>query len=107
MKHYRVRFLSEATDALRSSFLYIRDDAGADRAADWLTQVYASIGDLETAPRASQEEGEFHGREFRSKLVISHRVFFTIDEAAQVVYIVDVIHTARQTKLEEYRDDGE
>jgi plasmid stabilization system protein ParE len=106
VKQYRVRYLSEATDALRSTFLYIRDESGPDRAADWLAGVYASIDDLETAPRATQEEGVFYGREFRSKLVISHRVFFTIDEAAQVVYVIDVIHTARQTKLEEYRDDG-
>jgi mRNA-degrading endonuclease RelE of RelBE toxin-antitoxin system len=34
--------------------------------------------------------------------VISHRVFFTIDEDAQVVYVVDVVHTARQTKIGEY-----
>jgi mRNA-degrading endonuclease RelE of RelBE toxin-antitoxin system len=34
--------------------------------------------------------------------VISHRVFFTIDEDAQVVYVVDVVHTARQTKIDEY-----
>ena len=33
---------------------------------------------------------------------MSHRVFFTIDEDAMTVHIIDFVHTARQTKLDEY-----
>jgi plasmid stabilization system protein ParE len=99
---YRVRYLPEATEALRSAFLYVLEDAGPGRAGEWLTAVYASVDQLETTPRATRDEGLFYGREFRSKLVISHRVFFTIDEDAQVVYVVDVVHTARQTKIGDY-----
>ena len=34
--------------------------------------------------------------------MISHRVFFTIDEDAHVVHVIDIVHTAQQTKLDEY-----
>jgi plasmid stabilization system protein ParE len=66
--------------------------------------VYASIDILGAAPRASRDDGEFLGRELRSKLVMSHRVFFTIDDGTQTVYVVDIVHTARQTRLDEYED---
>lgn len=102
MKRYRVRYLTEATEALRDAFLHVREDAGPRTATDWLRRVYASIDQLEIAPRATRNEGFFHGHEFRSKLVISHRVFFTIDEDAHVVHVIDIVHTAQQTKLDEY-----
>ena len=81
------------------------EESGPSRAADWLRRVYASIDDLEASPRATQDEGAFDGRELRSKLVISHRVFFTIGEAEQMVYVIDVVHTARQDGLDTYRND--
>ena len=102
MKQYQVQYLPEAIAALREAFVYIREDSGHGRASDWLREVYASIDQLEMTPRATRDEGRFHGREFRSKLVMSHRAFFTIDEAAQIVYVVDLVHTARQSKLDAY-----
>ena len=33
---------------------------------------------------------------------MSHRVFFTIDEDAMAVHVVDFVHAARQTRLDEY-----
>ena len=105
MNQYGVRYLPEAITSLREAFVYIREDSGDARASDWLREVYASIEQLETTPRATRDEGQFYGRELRSKLVMSHRVFFTIDEAAQVVYVVDLVHTARQNKLDEYSSE--
>jgi len=105
VKRYQVRYLPEATAALRESFVFIQEESGPSRAADWLRRVYASIDDLEASPRATQDEGAFDGRELRSKLVISHRVFFTIGEAEQMVYVIDVVHTAHQGGLDTYRDD--
>lgn len=105
MKRYQVRYLPEATQALREAFLYIQEESGSGRAADRLRRVYALIDDLETTPRATEEEGLFYGREFRSKLVVSHRIFLTIDEPEQLVYVIDIVHTAQQTKLDEYRDE--
>ena len=102
MKRYRVRYLTEATTALRAAFLHVREDAGPHTAANWLGRVYASIDQLEVAPRATRAEGFFRGHELRSKLVMSHRVFFTIDEVAMAVHVIDFVHTARQTKLDEY-----
>ena len=106
MKRYRVEYLPEAIDALRVAFLYILEESGSDRAGTWLAEVYSSIDELETAPRATRDEGLIYGREFRSKLVMAHRVFLTIDDLERVVYVIDVVHTARQTKLDEYREDG-
>ena len=57
MKRYRVRYLTEATEALRAAFLHVREDAGPRRGANWLRRVYASIDQLETAPRATRAEG--------------------------------------------------
>jgi len=102
VKRYRVRYLTEATEALRAAFLHAREDAGPRRAANWLNRVYASIDQLELAPRATRAEGFFHGHEFRSMLVMSHRVFFTIDEDAMAVHVIDFVHTARQTRLDDY-----
>lgn len=61
MKRYRVRYLTEATEALRAAFLHIRKDAGPRRAADWLrlSRIYTSIDQLEIAPRATRAEGFF------------------------------------------------
>jgi len=102
VRRYQVKYLPEATRALREAFLYVQNESGSARAADWLRRVYDSIADLETSPRATREEGLFYGREFRSKLIGSHRIFVTIADAEQIVYVIDVVHTARQTKLDDY-----
>lgn len=106
MNRYRVEYLPEAIDALRAAFLYILEESGPGRAGTWLAELYSSIDQLETAPRSTRDEGLFYGHEFRSKLVMSHRVFITIDDLEHVVYVIDVVHTARQTKLDEYREDS-
>lgn len=106
MKRYSVRYLAEATEALRNAFVHIRRDAGPQRAATWLRKIYTSIDHLETAPRATRYEGVFDGHELRSKLVAAHRVFFAIDDDTQAVHVIDVVHTARQTKLDQYTGAG-
>ncbi len=46
------------------------------------------------------------GRVIRSKLAMErYRVYFVIDEPGRTVYVIDVVHTARETKLATYRDD--
>ena len=102
MKRYRVRYRPEAKAALREAFVYIAEDDGSGRAGTWLKKMYEGIDALQTAPRSTRSEGTFDGWEFRSKLVITHRVFFTIDDAVETVYVIDIVHTARQTKLDEY-----
>lgn len=106
MKRYRVRYLESALDALRDAARYIAGEAGPDRAGVWLTAMMESVDHLEASPRASQLEGSLDGREFRSKLVLGHRVFFTIDDPRDSVWVLDVVHTARQTQLERYRVDA-
>ncbi len=46
------------------------------------------------------------GRVIHSKLAMERdRVYFVIDEPGRAVYVIDVVHTARETKLATYRDD--
>lgn len=33
-----------------------------------------------------------------------YRVFYVVDDEAAVVHVIDVVHTARETKLAAYRD---
>ena len=76
--------------------------SGSPRPEPRSPRAFDTIGiHLKTALGLSNEVGPPH-HEFRSKLVMSHRVFFTIDEDAMAVHIIDFVHTARQTKLDEY-----
>ena len=34
-----------------------------------------------------------------------YRIYFVIDEPGRAVYVIDVVDTARETKLVTYRDD--
>lgn len=46
------------------------------------------------------------GRVIHSKLAMERdRVCFVIDEPGRAVYVIDVVRTARDTKLVAYRDD--
>ncbi|HEX2253527.1 MAG TPA: hypothetical protein VHQ65_09690 [Thermoanaerobaculia bacterium] len=44
------------------------------------------------------------GRTIHSKLVVDHRVFYFVDDASRIVYVIDLVHTARETRLAEYRE---
>lgn len=63
-----------------------------------------SIERLERLPKAFQIARHLAGRTIYSKLVMSHRVFYLVDDPTQLVYVIDVVHTAQETRLAEYRD---
>ena len=92
MKRYRVRYLTEATETLRAAFLHVREDAGPRRAANWLSRIYASIDQLEIAPRATRAEGLFHGHEFRSLAPAQRKRPILIDEVQKVPAVLDEVH---------------
>ena len=103
---YRVSFLPEATAALREAASYIAEQDGRDRAAEWLRGMYESIERLEDMPGTFAQVQVRAGRVIRSKLAMErYRVYFVIDEPGRTVYVIDVVHTARETKLATYRDD--
>ncbi len=102
----RVRFLPEATVALREAASYIAAQDGPGRATEWLRGMYDSIERLEVMPGTFAQVQVRTGRVIRSKLAMEHyRVYFVIDEPGRTVYVIDVVHTARETKLATYRDD--
>ena len=101
---YEVRFDPVALTALDETATYIREDSGPGRAAKWLEAMRRGIRELGSAPRAYPVACIRRGRPIRSKRIMSHRVFFFIEDAEGIVFIIDVVHTARETRLAEYRD---
>lgn len=101
---YQVRYDPAALAALEETATHIEEQSGPGRAAAWLDAMRTGIQKLETTPRAFPVVCLRRGRPIHSKLVISHRVYYFIDEPTRLVYIIDVVHTARETKLAEYRD---
>ena len=104
---YTVRFDPVALAALEETTTYIEEDSGPDRAGRWLEAMRIGIQKLESTPGAFPVACIRRGRPIHSKLVQTHRVYYFIDSDERLVYIIDVVHTARETKLAEYRDAGE
>lgn len=104
---YQVRYDPAALAALHEATDYIEEQSGTGRALDWLEAMRIGIQKLETSPRAFPVVCLRRGRPIRSKLVMSHRVYYFIDEPAALVYVIDLVHTARETKLATYRDPKE
>lgn len=102
---HEVRFSPQALAGLEEAAAYIEEQSGAARSASWLRSALDSIGKLRVVPRAFASVCVRRGRTIHSKLVVSHRVFYFVDEPAKLVYIVDVVHTARESRLAAYRDD--
>ncbi len=104
---YEVRLDPAALTALDQAADYIEAQSGTDRAIDWLAAMRGGIEKLETSPRAFPVVCLRRGRPIHSKLVMSHRVYYFIDEPTSLVYVIDLVHTARETKLATYRDPQE
>lgn len=100
---YSIVYDRIAFQSLREITAYIQTDSGDERAADWLRNLQGSISKLRLFPHAFPTVGTRLGRVVRSKVVMSHRVFYIIDEVKLVVRILDVVHTARETRLARYR----
>ncbi len=101
---YKVRYDPAALAALEETVAYIQEQSGPNRAAAWLGGMRAGIQDLESLPRAFPAVSLRKGKPVHSKLVISHRVYYFVDDPTRTVYIIDVVHTAHESKLARYRD---
>lgn len=44
------------------------------------------------------------GQPVYSKLVSPYRVFYVVHDATATVHVIDIVHTARETRLAEYRE---
>jgi plasmid stabilization system protein ParE len=101
---YEVRFDPAALAALGEAADYVEEHSGPDRAAGWLAAMREGMQRLETSPRAYPVACIRRGRPIYSKLVVSHRVYYFVDDPTGIVFVIDVVHTARETRLAEYRD---
>ncbi|MCB1037141.1 MAG: type II toxin-antitoxin system RelE/ParE family toxin, partial [Acidobacteria bacterium] len=101
---YEVRLDPVARSALREAASYVKEQSGSGRAKGWLKRMLDGIVSLGSTPGAFSVQCVRQGRAIRSKLIMSHRVFYFIDEPSRTVYVVDVVHTARETRLEDYPD---
>ena len=101
---YDVRFDPVALEALGETAAYIESEFGPIRAGRWLEAMRLGIQKLESTPGAFPVACMRRGRTIHSKLVQGHRVYYFIDTLKGIVYIIDVVHTARETRLAQYRD---
>lgn len=100
MKRYEVRVSESARGDIQDIARYIAEE-GADRASRWLTTIWDAMFDLGALPRraARAAQSTHLGYEVRRRVVSDHLVFFTIDETAQIVYVLRV-WPARMQPLE-------
>ena len=102
MSRYEVVFSPTALRSLREVTRYIAGDAGSDRARAWLARIMESTATLEAHPQAFPVVGRFEGEEIHTRFVMRHVLFYFIDESADVVTVIDIVHTARETTRQRY-----
>lgn len=107
MSRYAVTFLNSAKTAVRETIDWITHNDGSEAAENWARQLFAGAKALETLPMGFPEAGHYRGRTLRSRLVMSHRLYYFVDEAAKRVAIIDVVHTRHETRTREYQGDAE
>lgn len=103
MSRYAVTFLETAKTAVRETVAYITDQDGVEAAERWKQALLSGAKALETLPLGFPESGPCRGRILRSKVVMSHRFYYFVDEPEKRVAIIDVVHTHHETRLQEYR----
>jgi plasmid stabilization system protein ParE len=103
-KLYRIRYEPLAEAALQEAATYILKDSGPGRAEGWLRSLLESVDKLEVLPKAFGVWTTRGGQPVYSKLVSPYRVFYLVHDATSTVHVIDIVHTARETKLAEYRN---
>jgi len=59
--------------------------------------MMAKIVDLKYQPFGFPKVSD--KRPVRSKRIMSHRVFYFVDETTMTVHIIDIVHTSRDSRL--------
>ena len=95
MSRYEVAFSARALESPRQVTRYIAEETGTSRATAWLAEVRASAVTLETHPYAFRVVGEFEGVRIRARPIMRHVLYYFVDESANAVTVVDVVHSAR------------
>ena len=102
MNRYEVEFSPRALSSLRETTHYILQDSGAGRASDWLTRIMRSTDTLKTHPRAFRIVGAYEGEDVHARVVMSHVLYYLVDDAARVVTVIDVVHAAHGAERDRY-----
>ena len=97
-------FSEAALNALTRITRYIAGDSGSDRAAQWLARITDATLALEAHPRGFPIVGELERENIRARFVMRHVLYYFVDESAQVVTVLDVVHTARQSERKRYEE---
>jgi len=97
VKPYEVRVAESARRDIRDIARYIAEEH-PDGARRWLNTIWDAMLDLGALPRraARAPQSAHLDYEVRRRVVSEHLVFFTIDEAAQIVYVLRVWPARRQ-----------
>ena len=98
MTQYRIIVTPDASDDLYELRSYIADVLCApDTALSYIRAVRKEIAALSEMPaRYRPVDGEpWHSRGIRKLLVKNSFVYYRIDEAARIVYILNIIYAAR------------
>ena len=103
MSRYEVVFSARALVSLREGdSVHRRGRPGQTGPPDWLAKVRHSTLTLETHPYAFPLVGEFEAEHIRARSVMRHIVYYFVDESANTVTVVDVVHSARETERARY-----
>lgn len=103
-RRYQVLFEPAGDEALLDTARYIQEHAGDGQAREWLKKMLKAVDKLEYFPTSFGVWTYRKGKAIYSKLIQPYRVFFVVKESTGTVHIIDIVHTARETRLQEYRD---
>ena len=67
-----------------------------------MAKVNGKHGHSETHPYAFPLVGEFEAERIRARFVMRHVLYYFVDESANTVTVIDVVHSARETARERY-----
>lgn len=96
MKTYTVNVTDEVVADIRHAFNYIYERSPQNAIA-WIRDLYKSIDTLETMPERCPliREHEAFDDEIRNLIFHSHRIIFSVNEAASTVEVHTFRHAAR------------
>jgi plasmid stabilization system protein ParE len=100
---YQVKYEPLALAALEEAAIYIKEHDSSGAASSWLRAMLASAQKLKMLPKAFPIWTEREGRPIFAKLVNPYRVFYFVEDETATVHVIDVVHTARETRLAQYR----
>ena len=93
---YTVHITPTAEAEIAESFQFIRERSPLN-AEKWLRDLLEAVGELEAfAGHGRARESDFLDAELRQKVFKSHRIVYSLDKSAKIVWVHYVRHGARR-----------